>query len=130
MSIETNAHISLYLFCDFQDLFVLLDLLGTANPRFYSYFENTDKIYEKLSGIEKRLSKTGVLEKYSYSSADNVDQNQLYFQPYSFRAGIDDDHVPFMQRNVLNPPTNTHHSNNLFRLIMMEFIFCRFPYCI
>lgn len=47
-----------------------------------------------------RLSRLGVLEKFAYNSAKNVNPAELYLQPYTYRARIDDDHVPFMQRNV------------------------------
>lgn len=81
---------------------MLLDLLGTPNPRFYSYFEETDKWYARLADAEARLSRAGALEKYGYSSASSTDPAQVYFQPYSFRAGIEDDHIPFLRRNVSN----------------------------
>lgn len=84
----------------FQDILVLLDLLGTANPTFYSYFKETHKWYSHLSGIERRLNSLGVIDQNVHSSAVSRQPSTSYFQLYSFRAHIEDDHIPFLRRNV------------------------------
>ncbi|GJQ85412.1 hypothetical protein Trydic_g23843 [Trypoxylus dichotomus] len=71
------------------DMLVLLDLLGTPNPRFFSYFRNTDKWYLKFFDAERRLKKRGLLAGTS-----------SYFQDRQGYAGVEDDHIPFLQRGV------------------------------
>lgn len=83
----------------FQDLFVLLDLLGATNPTFYSYIQSGDKWFNHLVDTERRLNAIGGMMHNEHSSAISRGP-ETYFQAYSLRAGIDDDHVPFMKRNV------------------------------
>lgn len=82
-----------------KDLFVLLDLLGASNPTFYSYIKSGDKWFNHMVDTETRLNAIGGLMHNEHSSAISKGP-MAYFQPYSFRAGIEDDHVPFMKRNV------------------------------
>ncbi|XP_029658819.1 glutaminyl-peptide cyclotransferase-like [Formica exsecta] len=77
------------------DVLVLLDLLGAPDPSFYNYFENTEKWYSFLVNSEKKLADMRKLESYSYGKP-----KQNYFQPYSFQANIEDDHIPFLKKNV------------------------------
>ncbi|KAL6442917.1 hypothetical protein ACFW04_002746 [Cataglyphis niger] len=77
------------------DILVLLDLLGAPDPNFYNYFENTEKWYSFLVNTEKKLAEMRKLESYTYGQP-----KQSYFQPYSFQANIEDDHIPFLKRNV------------------------------
>lgn len=70
---------------------VLLDLLGTKNPKFYSYFHNTEKWYARLVEIEERLSEMGQLRGYS--------PRNKYFQNRAVNAYIEDDHIPFLTRS-------------------------------
>ncbi|KXJ84055.1 hypothetical protein RP20_CCG021660 [Aedes albopictus] len=82
------------------DMLVLLDLIGTPDPNFYSYFQNTESWYSQLLSAEERLERAGHLERYSYSSVAPNQQTVRYFQPHSYYAYIEDDHIPFLQRQV------------------------------
>ncbi|XP_011310768.1 glutaminyl-peptide cyclotransferase [Fopius arisanus] len=77
------------------DLLVLLDLLGAPDPKFYNYFDNTEKWYHQLMNAEKHL---GNLNLFVNSSCNRP--KQTYFQPYSIDGGVEDDHIPFVTRNV------------------------------
>lgn len=99
---------------DSIDLFLLLDLLGSAGPKVPSYFKTTHWAYKKMAIIEHRLREHGLFK----SSPNHPDQmakrknknkrTEPYFLPDMektdagfFRGGyIEDDHVPFMQRGV------------------------------
>ena len=77
-------------------LFVLLDLLGHANPRVPSYFQNTHWAYSALATLESRLRGHGVM-----TSTHGVFLHDRNRQPHQFGRGfVDDDHMPFMQRGV------------------------------
>ncbi|GAB0095990.1 Glutaminyl-peptide cyclotransferase [Sergentomyia squamirostris] len=80
-------------------MFVLLDLLGAPDPNFYSYFKKTERNYNHLMTGEHRLLRSGMLENYSYSSVADR-KPQTYFQPYTWAANIEDDHIPFLRRGV------------------------------
>ncbi|XP_055595335.1 glutaminyl-peptide cyclotransferase [Uranotaenia lowii] len=82
------------------DLFVLLDLIGVPDPSFYSYFKNTENWYVQLVNSEERLDQAGHLDRYTYSSVTPSQRTVRYFQPHSYYSYIEDDHVPFLQRNV------------------------------
>ncbi|KAE8601936.1 hypothetical protein XENTR_v10013839 [Xenopus tropicalis] len=74
------------------DLFILLDLIGTANPVFPNYFQNTARWFNRLQSIERRLHGLNLLK--------NHPSEVQYFQS-GFRARpVLDDHVPFLQRGV------------------------------
>uniref|UniRef100_A0A8D8BXW9 Glutaminyl-peptide cyclotransferase n=1 Tax=Culex pipiens TaxID=7175 RepID=A0A8D8BXW9_CULPI len=83
-----------------MDMLVLLDLLGAPDPNFFSYFKNTENWYVQLLSAEERLDQAGHLERYTYSSVAPNQQTVRYFQPHSYSAYIEDDHIPFLQRNV------------------------------
>ncbi|XP_011262643.1 glutaminyl-peptide cyclotransferase isoform X2 [Camponotus floridanus] len=80
---------------DKMDMLVLLDLLGAPDPTFYNYFENTEKWYSLLVNTEKKLANMRKFESYTYNKP-----KQSYFQPYSFQPHIEDDHIPFLRKNV------------------------------
>lgn len=67
---------------------MLLDLLGTKNPKFYNYFLETADLYRSLIRSETFLNKTGCLNEHT----------DTYFRPMSAFVKIDDDHIPFYQR--------------------------------
>ncbi|KAG8444506.1 hypothetical protein GDO86_009608 [Hymenochirus boettgeri] len=74
------------------DVLILLDLIGSANPVFPNYFQNTFRWFNRLQSIERRLQGLNLLK-------DHPTEIQ-YFQN-GLRAGqIDDDHVPFLRRGV------------------------------
>ncbi|XP_014230330.1 glutaminyl-peptide cyclotransferase-like isoform X1 [Trichogramma pretiosum] len=77
---------------DRMDMLVLLDLLGAPKPIFYNYFNNTLKWYSLLSEAEDYLASANLLQNY--------DKREKYFQKYTFPAGIEDDHIPFLRKNV------------------------------
>jgi len=80
-------------------LFVLLDLLGAANPEIPSYFQSTHWAYQRMSSIEGRLRQMGLLESKPGPQP---------FLPHSGKMATDfngggfvgDDHVPFMARGA------------------------------
>uniref|UniRef100_A0AAG5DFP6 Glutaminyl-peptide cyclotransferase n=1 Tax=Anopheles atroparvus TaxID=41427 RepID=A0AAG5DFP6_ANOAO len=83
-----------------MDVLVLLDLLGTPEPNFYSYFQETENWYVHLLSAERRLNELGHLENYSTSSVSPTQRTIAYFKPHSFTANIEDDHIPFLVRGV------------------------------
>uniref|UniRef100_A0A182PDC1 Glutaminyl-peptide cyclotransferase n=1 Tax=Anopheles epiroticus TaxID=199890 RepID=A0A182PDC1_9DIPT len=83
-----------------MDMLVLLDLLGTPEPNFYSYFQATENWYVQLISVERRLDELGHLENYSTSSVSPAQKSIAYFRPHSFTAHIEDDHIPFLRRGV------------------------------
>lgn len=83
------------------DILVLLDLIGTPDPKFYSFFSNTEAWYSRLLTIEDRLSATGLMERYVSSGVSRPHDPHRYFQPNALRSSyIEDDHIPFLKRNV------------------------------
>lgn len=81
------------------DMLVLLDLLGTPDPNFFSFFENTQDWYSHLHHAEKRLAEMGYMERYSSSSVSARTPNS-YFQLRSINSFVEDDHIPFLERGV------------------------------
>ncbi|XP_063987531.1 glutaminyl-peptide cyclotransferase-like isoform X2 [Diachasmimorpha longicaudata] len=121
------------------DLLVLLDLLGAPDPTFYNYFDNTENWYLQLVKAEKELAKLKLFDNYSYDQPE-----QSYFQPFSIDGGVEDDHIPFLRRNVpilhiipnpfptvwhtvkdnrnaINIPT-TENLNKIFRLFVASYL--------
>jgi glutaminyl-peptide cyclotransferase len=56
-------------------LFVLLDLIGSTDTKFYSYFDSTNEYYQQLVKMDGEL-----------------------FQPTRVNSNVIDDHIPFMER--------------------------------
>ncbi|XP_015918949.1 glutaminyl-peptide cyclotransferase [Parasteatoda tepidariorum] len=81
-------------YLDRMDVMVLLDLIGTANPKFYSYFPDTYGLYSQLIEIEKRLNSLGLLD------AEPPRSETHYFDSRTILAYVEDDHVPFMRLGV------------------------------
>lgn len=77
-------------FLDRMDLFILLDLLGTKDVQFYSYFQKTDPWYARMVSYERRLNDLGLLNKRPFM----FNQRQMH------NPGIEDDHIPFLERGV------------------------------
>ncbi|KAJ8730328.1 hypothetical protein PYW07_017366 [Mythimna separata] len=78
-----------------MDVLVLLDLLGAPDPVFFSYFQSTEKWYVRLAVAEQRLAELEQFQAYSRGKLE-----QTYFRLRSSGAVIEDDHIPFMRRNV------------------------------
>lgn len=78
-------------------LFVLLDLLGSANPRIPSYFLTTHWAYRNMADLEKRMRALNLLEtKPQKPFLPEFEKPANRFM----RGFIDDDHAPFMARGV------------------------------
>ncbi|CAG7721356.1 unnamed protein product [Allacma fusca] len=75
-----------------MDKLVLLDLVGTSNPSFSNFFKSTAHWYNDLVQIEVTLRNNRMW-------AGNPRGN-THFQTGPAHEGIEDDHLPFMQRNV------------------------------
>lgn len=79
------------------NLFVLLDLLGSAGPRVPSYFLPTHWAYRSMAALEKRMRDLKLLEsRPTQAFLPDSDKAANRFG----RSGVGDDHVPFMQRGV------------------------------
>ncbi|XP_046660872.1 glutaminyl-peptide cyclotransferase-like [Homalodisca vitripennis] len=76
---------------DRMDLLVLLDLLGAPRPTFFSYFKKTNKWYLQMVSAERRLTDLGLLKKKN---------NEVYFYKMHLTAHIEDDHIPFLHKDV------------------------------
>lgn len=74
------------------DLFVLLDLLGGADPIIVNHFDNTARWFDRLIAAEKRLHRLGLLE--SHPSEHTYFRKDIYLGP------VQDDHIPFLHRGV------------------------------
>lgn len=82
------------------DILVLLDLIGAPDPKFYSFFQNTESWYSLLLNIESRLTGAGFIQHCENCSMRHHNHN-TYFQPNALRSSfIEDDHTPFLQRKV------------------------------
>lgn len=81
------------------DMLVLLDLLGAPDPVFYSYFKETEGWYARMIQTEEKLDNQSLLQRYQSSGTINRNPTR-YFQSNSLHAGIEDDHIPFLRRNV------------------------------
>ncbi|XP_070378772.1 glutaminyl-peptide cyclotransferase-like isoform X1 [Dermacentor albipictus] len=79
---------------DRMEVMVLLDLLGAPEPRFYSYFLDTRPVYDRLVDIESRLNDMDAMETRCSRCRTN------YFINSSQLALIEDDHIPFLRKNV------------------------------
>ncbi|KAI1141830.1 peptidase family M28-domain-containing protein [Hypoxylon sp. FL0543] len=78
-------------------MFVLLDLLGAANPTVPSFFQTTHWAYKAMATIEDRMRKLGLLEsKPTNPFLPDLEKDVSAFH----RAYIEDDHIPFMARGV------------------------------
>lgn len=109
---EAAVHPALSMFkndLDSIELFVLLDLLGTANPNVPSYFLTTHWAYESMAAVETRLRKL----KLTKSSPRNMQGQPMFLVDHNMceasgcdeddfvrRGSIADDHLPFMARGV------------------------------
>lgn len=81
-----------------MDLFVLLDLLGSASPTVPSYFKTTHWAYQLMSSAEQRLrslSKLQTSPDHAFLPEGGKKDSDRWVGGY-----IEDDHVPFMARGV------------------------------
>ena len=77
-------------------LFVLLDLLGSRNPKIPSYFKVTHWAYKKMADLEKRLRDHGLFASSGSTWFYDLDKSNDRW----LGGMIGDDHVPFMARGV------------------------------
>lgn len=78
-------------------LFVLLDLLGAADPQIPSFYSTTHWVYRRIANLESRMRKLGVLETKPLS-VFFPEAGQMAAE--SSKTYVIDDHVPFMDRGV------------------------------
>ena len=82
-------------------MFVLLDLLGSKNPKIPSYFRTTHWVYRHMSSLERRLRRLGV-----FRTGKRPEDGLSNFLPesnkklFTWNSGIQDDHIPFLKRGV------------------------------
>lgn len=76
-----------------MEAFMLLDLIGAANPTFHDMFTETTNLHQRLSRIEERLHDGNYLESHP-------SRNKYFITRQAQRFGIEDDHIPFMNRGV------------------------------
>jgi glutaminyl-peptide cyclotransferase len=82
---------------DSISLFLLLDLLGAADPHIPSYFMTTHWAYKKMGRVEQQMRKLGLLEsKPPHPFLTDVEKLSIGFS----RGYVEDDHIPFMARGV------------------------------
>ena len=77
-------------------LFVLLDLLGSRNPKVPSYFKVTHWAYKKMADLEKRLRDHSLFGSSGSPWFYDLDKSNDRWMG----GMIGDDHVPFMARGV------------------------------
>ncbi|CAG2123157.1 unnamed protein product, partial [Medioppia subpectinata] len=75
---------------DRMEAMILLDLLGTKNPNFYSHFSDTHSLYSRIVRIEQKLNKLNLMES----------KTQYFHNTKSWFGGIEDDHIPFLNKGV------------------------------
>ncbi|CAH1791958.1 unnamed protein product, partial [Owenia fusiformis] len=77
---------------DRLDAFILLDLIGTKNPKFTNWFDKqTGHLFERLAKIETKLKKDE-----RYHGTTSYFQNKARYNG----GGIEDDHIPFLRKDV------------------------------
>lgn len=88
--------------------FILLDLLGAANPIIRNFFSETGWLYDAMVDVEDRLGAAGYLwDKINgddWATASTTKSRSFFmkrrnnFETYGGR--IEDDHLPFLARGV------------------------------
>lgn len=88
--------------------FILLDLLGVANPIIRNFFEETGWLFDAMVDVEDRLGAAGYLwdqvegDDWSTASANKArsffSKRRNTFETYAGK--IEDDHLPFLARGV------------------------------
>lgn len=75
-----------------MDVLVLLDLLGAPEPRFNSFYRETDWLYNQLASADDKLKAAGLV---------NGTKEDVWFSKLAWLWGVmDDDHRPFSERGV------------------------------
>ena len=76
------------------NIFVLLDVLGSANPTIPSYYLLTHWVYKHMANLESRLRKLDLLETTTAAFLPGTDEIARQEDEAM------DDYVPFMNRGV------------------------------
>jgi len=84
------------------DLFLLLDLLGAAEPTVPSYFKTTHWAYRHMADLESRLRSLSKFRSAAASSSQHRFLNDADKKDSGRWLGglVEDDHIPFMARGV------------------------------
>ena len=77
-------------------LFMLLDLLGSRNPKIPSYFKVTHWAYKKMADLEKRFRDAALFASTGSTWFYDLDKGNDRWMG----GMVGDDHVPFMARGV------------------------------
>ena len=80
-------------------LFVLLDLLGSADPVVPSYWSNTHWAYKNMAALERRM-RSNELSILKAQPAAPFLKDEKKTSPYWSGPMMQDDHVPFLKRGV------------------------------
>ncbi|KAK4235410.1 kinase-like domain-containing protein [Achaetomium macrosporum] len=80
-------------------LFVLLDLLGAANPAVPSYFQGTHWAYQRMAALEGRLRQMRLLESQPADGKPFLPESAKMATQFGANF-VGDDHVPFMKRGA------------------------------
>lgn len=70
---------------------ILLDLIGAPNPKFRSFYAETEVLHNRLVEIEHYLREQKLINNRNYM-----------FQPQVAFSAIDDDHRPFLEKSMSN----------------------------
>lgn len=73
------------------DILMLLDLLGTKDTKFYSFFPETERWHRHLAQIEKALKASTLIPSH---------QPLHFLEKSTYVNFIEDDHIPFLRRDV------------------------------
>jgi glutaminyl-peptide cyclotransferase len=84
-------------FIESIDMLILLDLLGTSDMILRPLQISTESTFLRIVEIERKMNQLGLLPTVNQ-------QEKSYFIPYQLgelrHGGIEDDHLPFLERNV------------------------------
>ena len=79
-------------------LFLLLDLLGSSDPKVPSYFKTSHWAYRHLAKIESRLRSLSLLQ--SKPPQPFLPESEKSHTQFNKAFMVQDDHIPFMARGV------------------------------
>ena len=89
------------------DLFVLLDLLGSANPTVPSYYKTTHWAYQHMANLEARLRGLSKFKSSPIHDSMRLEKERVFLPEVEKKDTdrwigglIQDDHLPFLARGV------------------------------
>jgi glutaminyl-peptide cyclotransferase len=80
--------------------FVLLDLLGSKDTSLVSFHRETDHLFGKLFDIQAELKGRSLLTAAKNTQEAAMGASAGIVNPHMYGGGVEDDHIPFLQRNV------------------------------